>query len=186
MKPRHFLAAAAATLLVAAPADALIRTGVTAGLNFASLGDVEVTDHETTYDSRTGWHAGVFAAGDLGPIGLRAGLLYVDAGSLFDGLADVPGLPDDFDDGFRVRYLAVPVDFQYRVVLPPIRPYVFVGPEFRFDLTSDDAFEENMKSTTVAANIGIGLEAGLPLLGVTVTPEIRYCFDLQELTEETL
>jgi len=186
VKPRYLLAAAAAALLVAAPADALVKTGVTLGLNFASLGDVEVTDQETTYDSRTGWHAGVFAAGDLGPVGVRAGLLYVDAGSLFDGLADAPGLPDDFDDDFRVRYLSLPVDFQWRFVLPPIRPYLLAGPEFRFDLTSDDAFEENMKGATVAANIGVGLEMGLPLLGVTVTPEIRYVFDLQGITEETL
>lgn len=179
-------AAVAALLFGAVPADALLKTGVSAGMNFSSLGDVKVTDYETTYDSRTGWHIGVFGAGDLGPIGVRAGLLYTDAGALFDGIGDTPGLPADFKEDFRVRYIALPIDFQWRFVLPPIRPYLLAGPEFRYDLTSDDAFEGNIKKTTLAANIGVGLELGLPLLGVSVTPEIRYCFDLQEITDKTL
>ena len=72
------------------------------------------------------------------------------------------------------------------VVLPPIRPYLLAGPEFRFDLTDGGDFDSNIKGTSVAANIGAGLEVGLPLLGVSVAPEIRYRFDLQGITGETL
>lgn len=174
-----------AFLLSPAGAEALVDTGLSVGMNFASLDDVNVADAKTTYESKTGWHFGVFAGTALGPLGVRAGAVYLDAGPLFDGLSEnVAGVT--FQDDFDVRFFVVPVDVQYRLVTPAVKPYLFAGPELRFNVTSADDFEGNFKETQWAANIGAGIEFGLPILDIKVTPEFRYSFELTDLTDDSI
>ncbi len=168
---------------IAAP---LIDFGATAGLNFIGLDDIDVLDASTTYDSRTGYHVGGFAEIGFGPLGIRAGLLYVNAGPLFEGLADIPGVPADFDDGFDVTFFAIPIDLQYRIPLPIARPYLLAGPELRFNTTSSDKFEDNFKDSILMGNIGAGVEFSLPIVGLSVAPELRYEFNLEGMTKDDL
>ncbi|MFH1279835.1 MAG: outer membrane beta-barrel protein [Candidatus Eisenbacteria bacterium] len=180
-----FLSAVLVSLGAPQGARAIIDTGLSVGMNFASLDDVDVKDTKTTYDNKTGWHFGVFAKTALGPLGLRAGAVYLDAGPLFEGLSDnLEGvtLKDDFD----VRFFVVPIDLQYRLVTPVVKPYLLAGPEIRFNVTSSDDFEGNFKDTQWAANVGVGIEFTLPIVGVGVTPEFRYSFALTDLTEDSI
>jgi hypothetical protein len=170
----------------ASPAEALIDAGLSGGINFASLDDIKISDARTSYDNRTGYHIGVYAKGGLGPFAVRAGVVYLNAGPLFEGLSDEIDLPSSFEDNFDVRFLAIPVDFHYRLATPMLNPYFLVGPELRFDVTSSDDFEDNLKSTSFAGNIGVGVEFTLPIFDLSIAPEIRYSFDLTGITEEDL
>jgi len=176
----------ASFLGAAPPAEALIDAGVSGGLNFASLNDIEINDAGTSYDNRTGYHIGVYAKGGLGPFAVRAGVVYLNAGPLFEGLSDEIDLPESFQDDFDVRFLAIPIDFHYRLATPVLNPYFLVGPELRFDATSADDFDDNLKSTSFAGNIGVGVEFSLPILDLSIAPEFRYSFDLTGITEEDL
>ena len=169
-----------------APARALIDTGLSGGINFASLDDIDIGDASTSYESRTGYHVGLYAKGGLGPLAVRAGVVYLNAGPLFEGLTDEVDLPSSFEDDFDVRFLAVPIDLHYRLPTPMLTPYILVGPELRFDVTSADDFDDNMKSTYFAGNIGVGAEFSLPILELSIAPELRYSFDLTGMTDEDL
>ena len=171
--------------MIASGAYAVLETGLTAGMNFSSIDDMDVKETKASYDRATGYHIGLFLKGGLGPIGLRGGLVYMDAGPIFEGLSDVADVPDSFEDNFNVRYLTIPVDLQYKFLLPPIQPYLLAGPEFRINMTSNDDFDDNFKSMIVAANIGVGLDLGIPFLGLSLTPEFRYTFDLEDSIDET-
>lgn len=177
---------AVALLLHAGEAAALVETGLSVGMNFASLSDVNVGDASSTYESKTGWHFGIFAKSALGPLGVRAGAVYLDAGPLFEGLSDKLDDPSLLKDDFDVRFFVIPVDFQYRLVTPVVKPYLFAGPELRFNVTSSDQFEDNFKNTQWGGNIGAGVEFGLPILDIRLTPEFRYSFDLTSLTNDTI
>lgn len=179
-------AALAALLAFASAAEAGMGSGIALGLNYASLGDIDVGNSETTYEKRTGSHFGFYFQSALGPLGVRAGAIYLNAGPLFEGLADdLDGSPY-FDDSFDVRFFVVPVDLQFRIAAPMLSPYVLVGPEMRFNTTDAGAFEDNFRSVVWGGNVGIGVELELPFLGLSIAPELRYAFDLTDLTEETI
>ena len=167
-------------------AEAVLETGLSVGVNFASLEDVDVKDGATTWESKTGWHFGLYMKSALGPLGVRAGAIYLDAGPLFEGLSDKLDDPSGFEDDFDVRFLVIPVDLQYRLVTPAITPYLLAGPELRFNMTSADDFDDNFKDTSWGGNIGAGIEFTLPVVGIAVAPEFRYTFDLTGMTEEDL
>ncbi len=165
-------------------AEAIVGKGVTAGLNFAELSDVQVGEAKSTYSSRTGYHIGGFIETGLGPLGLRAGLLYVNAGPLFNGLSEIPGVPADFDDDFDVQFFAIPIDIQYRLVTPFVKPYIVAGPEFRFNTGAPDEFKDNFQSAIVMGSAGIGLKIGAPSMGITLAPELRYEFGIDSLVKD--
>ncbi|MBM3319195.1 MAG: PorT family protein [Candidatus Eisenbacteria bacterium] len=181
------IACAAAVLFSAAGAShAAASSGITIGLNYASLEDVRVDDAETTYDNRTGTHFGLYAMSALGPLGLRVGAIYLNAGPLFEGLSDGLDDPASLNDTFDVRYFVVPIDLQYRLITPALKPYLLFGPELRFNVTSAGDFEDNFRSTVWGGNVGIGIEFKLPFLGLSLAPEARYTFDLTDVTDKEL
>ncbi|MFH1680414.1 MAG: outer membrane beta-barrel protein [Candidatus Eisenbacteria bacterium] len=170
----------------AGAAYGLASTGITIGLNYASLDEVRVDDAKTSYENRTGMHFGLYAQSALGPLGLRAGAVYLNAGPLFEGISDELDDPGSFDDTFDVRYFVVPVDLQYRIVSPVLKPYLLFGPELRFNVTSAGDFEDNFKSTVWGGNVGVGAEFSLPVLNLSIAPELRYTFDLTDVTGDEL
>ncbi len=177
--------ALAATLTIGAQnAGAVIGLGATAGLNFVSLDDIEVGDSKSTYEGRTGYHLGGYIETGFGPLGVRAGLLYVNAGALFNGLSEIPGVPEDFEDDFDVKFYAIPVDVMYRMVTPMVTPYIVGGPEFRFNTGAPDDFEDNFQSSIVMGSIGVGVRIGAPGAGFSLSPELRYEFGVDNLVED--
>lgn len=148
----------------AARAQLIPSFGAAAGVNFASLGDAATVE----LDGSTGYHVGIYA--DLGVAGLsvRPGLFYVRAGSLLSN-----------DES--VDYVSIPVDFKAAFPSPVVSPYAVIGPEFRFPQSSP--FDANTRDFALAANLGVGVEAGGILLP-NAFAELRYGLDLSGLQDD--
>ncbi len=171
--------------MTALPAQAQLRFGVAAGLNYTTLSDLDLGSTRTTYDNRSGWHAGIFVDLGAGPLALRPGVFYLHAGRLFeDGLS--PAL-DAIQDNFDLNFIVVPIDVRLRMATPVISPYFLGGPELRF--RSDDVDLEikealDLRSFNLAGNAGFGVEVSLG--GYTFMPEFRYSFDISGITGDTV
>lgn len=156
------------------PQTASAQLGVAVGGNFNELSDID----SATFDNATGFHVGVFYDLGVGPVALRPGLFYMDAGD-FDANGD--GLSQSFD----LQFIEVPIDVRFNVLTAPIvRPYVLAGPVLRFAQTSDDRFKDSLKEISYAANVGFGIEIGPPVGGFTLYPEIRYAFGVSSITND--
>ena len=165
-------------------AQAQFTFGFAGGLNFSSIGDVDFGSTQAVYDSRTGYHIGVFFDFSGGPLALRPGVYYMNAGALFkDGFSNVDNALTDVDDNFELTFIVVPIDVRLRMGIPFLHPYLHIGPELRF--RSEDAGSEleelmDLRSFNLAGNIGGGLE--LSLGGMRLMPEFRYTFDISGIT----
>jgi hypothetical protein len=162
-------------------AAAQLQFGVTAGLNFNRLTDISFGEAEANFDNKTGWHIGVWAEVGLGPLDLRPGVRYMDAGNLFNGLSDIFEF-DDFDDDFDVNLVEVPILLRYGFGSPVVKPYVFAGPVIRFPSASNDLIEDDFNSPTLAGELGLGLEVALG--GISLYPEIAFTFGLTSFIDE--
>ena len=161
---RPLLPALALAACLAAPrAEAQVvpsvDVGVAGGVNFASLDDAAGLDLETS----TGYHVGLYADVSVLLFQARTGLYYLRAG-------EIEGQDDP------VSFVTVPIDFQLQTPTPVIQAYVLAGPEFRFPLDGLDT-EFDTESVNLVANVGVGVGAGLPLVGPNGFLELRYTFD---------
>src|SRR5690606_22825244 len=83
------------------------QLGVTAGLNFAELDDIDAGDRHATFDNSTGWHLHLWFDLPIGPVAIRPGIRYTDMGDLLDGatIDDLPSISDDES----LRLIEIPV-----------------------------------------------------------------------------
>lgn len=183
MKIHYRFLTAAAVLLVLAqtgPAHAQGGLGVTAGLNFNALSDIEANNREATFDNASGWHVGLWFDLPLGPVSIRPGIRYMDAGRVFqtddEDVFDVPGF-DEFD----VTLVEIPIDVRFRFGTPLISPYVMAGPVLRFPSGGDEN-DDRLESFSYAGSLGVGVEVGLA--GLSVFPELKYTFGISRFTSE--
>ena len=171
-----------ALLLSVAPGSAesaSAQLGISGGLNFAQLDDIDAGDSDATFESSTGWHLHLWADLPMGPFALRPGVRVMDMGKLFED-ASLDDPPDPFDDE-NVRLLEIPVDVRLRLGSSAIRPYAMAGPVFRFNTGSDD--DERFRSFSLAGGAGGGIEIGVG--GMTFYPELKYTFGITRFTEES-
>lgn len=163
-------------VLTLAPSRAHAQLGVAAGLNFASIDDIEVSGGQGNFDNATGYHVGAFYDLGLGPAGLRIGLFYRDMGDVDVTLA---GLRESFD----VTMIDIPVDVRFNVLpTPVISPYILAGPVFSFASTDNDDFDNALTDVQVAGNVGLGLSLNLGV--VRLFPELRYGVGLSRFMED--
>lgn len=163
-------------LLAATTQTAEAQLGIAAGANFNELSDIDTGDREATFDNATGWHLHLWFDLPAGPIAVRPGLRYMDAGAVFDD--DDLVIPDEEQ---AVSLLEIPIDLRYRFTMPIVTPYALAGPVLRFPTGNDDD-GDRLQSFSVAANIGIGAELGLANL--RLFPELKYTFGITRFTEE--
>jgi Outer membrane protein beta-barrel domain len=105
-----------------------VAFGLKGGLNLANL---NVKDPEGSYNSRTGYHAGVFLRGKFSKIAVQPELL------LFTQGTEVKHTTlGDFKDNFT--YLSVPVMLKY---YPVMGLNLQVGPQFGFLLDGERKYE---------------------------------------------
>ena len=163
---------------------AFAQFGVAGGGNFQQLTDIQ-TEPAATVENATGFHVGIFYDLSTGPFGLRPGVFYVDAGEFeatFEGACVVPeGCPPE---RFDLQFIEIPVDVRIRTVAPVVRPYLLVGPVFRFAETSNEALKASLNEFTYAANVGLGVEIGR-LVGVKLHTELRYAFGVSRIFNDT-
>ncbi len=186
-----FIQAAVLTAAVSAlsviPANGQIQFGVAAGLNWSGLGDVDLGSITAAYESQQGWHAGVFLDLKLLVIGIRPGFYYVNAGPLLEGgLSGEETTPIDELTAFDLTYVSIPVDLKLGLPLVLLEPYLFVGPEFKFNTVSESAGEvaEQLESTVIAGNAGFGVAVNVG--GIKLIPELRVGFDISSLFGDTI
>src|SRR5690606_20223776 len=94
-------AAPAACLLILGSAlcttPAAGQLGISGGLNFSELHDIDAGDTRATFDRSTGWHIHLWADLPLGPVALRPGVRFTDMGKLLED-ASIDDVPNPVDD----------------------------------------------------------------------------------------
>ena len=158
-------------LLASATAPAQAQFGVTGGANFSNLGDARVAD----FDQSTGWHVGVFGQAKMAVLGLRASVLYMDAGDaelLCNDIRADCSLPQA-----PVDLVSVPLDLQLRFPLGLAALYVAGGPDFRFPI-EDGQPVFNAQQVNVAASGAVGAEV------LNVFLEMRYVRDVTSYAQD--
>ena len=158
-------------LAVSSTAAHAQRFGVFGGANFEALVNLQGEDFQTGFRMSEGFHAGGFVELSKGTFALRPGLLYQNAGTLFQGLNVLT------TDNFRLSYLALPVDVKWTPPLPYV--YIFVGPEVQYNLSNGipEEFQDVINKVNVRGGAGLGLEVGRFYL------EGRYLLTLTSLTK---
>jgi hypothetical protein len=156
--------------------------GLAAGANFDQLSDIDITEGgRAAFDSRTGWHVEAWFDLPLGPVGLRPGVRYMDAGQLYDGLRDDEGA--NIGDDISINMIEVPLHLRYTFGGgAALSPYVTAGPVLRFPLADEDDFNDDLETVSVAGGLGAGI--ALNLGGIRVYPEIGYTFGITRLVDE--
>ncbi len=171
-------------MLAVSPADrtasAQIRLGVVGGGNFASLSDISANGNPVSFDNASSFHAGVFLDLKLGPLNARPALYYLNAGSLFQGTSVFQ------DDNFNLTYITVPIDLVFNFGIGPLKPYFFVGPEFRIFTPSGvpSEVEGNIRNFVVNGSTGLGVMLSVPGLGFALYPHIRFSFGISDYTDD--
>ena len=171
-------------LCLAGPASAQINQfGFTAGLNFDRLTDVSLNNVDANFDSKTGWHAEVWIdLSLLGVLTVRSGLRYIDAGQLFDG--GFSGIIADVEDDFDINLVEIPILVRFGFPVPIIKPYILAGPVLRFPVGVDNIIDTDLKSLTLAGELGFGV--AVPFAGLTLYPEIAFTFGLSSFTNDEI
>lgn len=167
-------------LSVLVPATAQAQLGVSLGLNFNRLSDIKTGDTRATFDNSQGWHIAVWFDLPLGPVAIRPGLRYMDAGALYQGFRE--DLAQPVSEGFNVSMLEIPIDVRYRMTLPLLTPYLMAGPVLRFPTGSDNEIKDNLKEFSLAGSLGVGVEVNL--LGLRLYPELQYTFGITEFADK--
>lgn len=157
--------------------------GFSVGANFNRLGDIESADRDATLENVAGWHAHLWFDLPIGPVAIRPGIRYMDAGRIFDP-ESTSGFGDFSDqeiiDEQVVTFLEVPLDLRFRMPLPLITPYALAGPVLRF--TTDNNNRDRLEELSMAAGLGVGAELGV--LGIRLYPELKYTFGVTRFTKE--
>lgn len=161
--------------MAATPELTHAQLGVSGGLNFNQMGDINAENVQANFESATGYHVGVFYDAALGPIALRPGVMYRRVGEYRFPEVNVPGdidLPDEAS--FDMSQIEVPIDLRWRVLpLPLVKPYLLASPVLTFP-RAEGELSDGVRSANLTADIGAGAEVRLPGLGLTLMPELRY------------
>lgn len=160
-------------------ASGQVGFGIKGGLNLTTL---NVEDPELSYDSRTGFHAGIFLRGRFDKVGIQPELLlFTQNGelkrTLFNGTAQE-----------RFTYLSIPLILKF---YPVAGLNIQLGPQFGFlidgERQSEDPFfgsgsqdiTEYYKKSDVSVSVGGGydFDFGLGL-------DVRYNIGVKDINNE--
>jgi hypothetical protein len=160
-------------------------TGITGGLNFATLGGSNAPNVSII----TQYAAGVFIEISLPllPISIQPEVLYSVKGSKI-GPNAVP-LAGDLLSAVKITtsYIDIPILVKYYLPSPVIKPFIFVGPSIGFlvsakqeavslGLGTNQEKEIDVKNQTTSIDFGavVGVGAKIPLVVVDLTLDARY------------
>lgn len=150
--------------------------GVSAGLNFDSVSDIETTTNTSenaTLENATGYHLGVVYDLGFGPVNLRPGLFYRKVGTY-----DFPDAESD------VTAWEVPADLRLAILpVPLITPYLLGGAKATFP-QGENEFEEELEDVSYTFNVGAGANISVPGVDLTLQPELRYEFGASDFVAD--
>lgn len=143
--------------------------GIKGGLNYGTVGDLELTSEfvrETfSKENRAGYHAGIFYKINLGGLFIQPELLYTELNTEFTGTTTSAGTN-------VLNYEFSKIDVPILVGLDILGPLnIQAGPSFQYILDSgfEDInidFEDPQNSFTVGYQLGAGITLGQLALGV--------------------
>lgn len=157
-------------------ASAQAAFGLKGGVNLTSL---KVDDPDASYDSRTGFHAGVFMRGRVDKVGIQPEvLLFTQRG---EGTFSLGRVEESF------TYLSIPVMLKF---YPIGGLNIQAGPQFGFLLdgerkyesafgTIKDDIKDSYKSSDVSISLGGGYDFGFGL-GL----DVRYNIGVKDINNE--
>ncbi|MFB6229774.1 MAG: outer membrane beta-barrel protein [Salinibacter sp.] len=174
---RTFSSALVALALVGAIAvPARAQLGVSAGLGFDALNDIETTTNASenaTLENATGYHLGLVYDLGLGAFSLRPGLFFRKVGT-YD-------FPDSQSD---VTTWEVPVDLRVTLLPTPLlSAYVLGGPKAVFP-QGENKFDDALEEVSYVFDVGVGADVSLPGADLTLQPELRYEFGATDYVED--
>ena len=173
---RSIIAVFITVLCFVVPTKAQVGFGIKGGLNLTTL---KVDDPELSYDSRTGYHAGVFLRGRFGNVGLQPEvLLFTQSGDLQSSLF---GTAQE-----RFTYLSIPVILKF---YPIGGLNIQLGPQFGFLLDGEREYDsflgsgkqditEYYKQSDVSVSVGGGYDFGFGL-GL----DVRYNIGVKDIND---
>jgi hypothetical protein len=175
--PLAALLATVVALGTAAPAQA--QFGVSAGLNFNSVGDIKSSNTSATLDNSTGYHVGAVYDLGLGPVSIRPGFFYRRLGQTYE----FPSLNDGASGD--VAAWEVPVDVRVALLPTPlVSPYLLGGAKASFLQSDLDELNNQLEEVSYSFVIGLGANISLgPLF--TLQPELRYDFGATDYINES-
>ena len=156
------------------PAAGQVAFGIKGGLNLTTL---DVEDPELTYESRTGYHAGVFLRGRFGNIGVQPELLlFTQNGDLESTLF---GKAQE-----QFTYLSIPLMLKF---YPIGGLNLQAGPQFGFLLDGERKYDtflgsgsqditDHYKNSDVSVSVGGGYDFGFGL-GL----DVRYNIGIKDI-----
>lgn len=165
------------TAMITSSANAQSAFGVKAGLNLTNL---KVSDPEASYDSRSGYHAGIFFREKFSNVAVQPEVL------LFTQSTDVKStLLGEYQD--RFTYLSIPVMLKFYLVSGL---NIQAGPQFGFLLDGERKFEtrlggqgsNDIKDYYKNSDISLSLGGGWDLpFGLNV--DVRYNIGIQDIND---
>ncbi|HRJ28622.1 MAG TPA: porin family protein [Cyclobacteriaceae bacterium] len=158
-------------------ADAQAAFGLKGGLNLANL---RVDDPEASYNSRTGYHAGVFVRGKFSKVAVQPEVLLFTQGSEVNS-----SILGEFKDSFT--YLSIPVMVKFYVVSGL---NIHVGPQFGFLLDGErkgsflgQTYNYDIKDYYKNSDISVSLGGGWDFpFGLNV--DVRYNIGVQDINDQ--
>ena len=155
--------------------------GVSVGVNFDQLSDIEIDDREATFESKNGWHVEIWVETPPAPLTFRLGARYKEAGMLFDGLNDHTST---VRDNFDVTLLEIPLLVRYAIGPRMMQPTIFIGPVGRMTAISNVEFLSHITTPSIGGEAGIGLQFAVGRL--RLIPEIAFTWGLTNFLDDQL
>ncbi len=166
-------------LTAQAAAQSRPELGLKAGMTFGNISNKGVLPGDL--DTRNGAAVGFYVGANSGVVGFGAEVLYAQRGAKSSqALATAKT---------RLDYIDIPAYLKVNLPTPGVRPYLFAGPQFSFEVKcergngSDCGNRDGESKTDYAGVIGGGVRLG-GSLGLTV--EGRYVYGLKDLKLTTL
>lgn len=175
MKVLKFYAVILLLLFCVTPfANAQVAFGPKAGVN---LSDLKVTDPEGTYNTRTGYHAGVFLRGKFSKIAIQPEVLFFTQST--EARETLLG---SYKDNFT--YLSIPVMLKFYLISGL---NLQAGPQFGFLLDGERKFDtrigqgsSDLKDYYKNSDVSVSLGGGWDLpFGLSV--DVRYNIGVQDI-----
>jgi outer membrane protein with beta-barrel domain len=150
--------------------------GLKAGLNLTAL---KLDDPEASYDSRSGFHAGLFLRGKFNKVAIQPEvLLFTQAGTRTTSISTI-------EESFT--YLSIPMIVKF---YPALGFNIQVGPQFGFLLDGEKKVEsfgvitkrditESYKESDVSVSVGLGYDFDFGL-----NMDARYNIGVKDINNE--
>ncbi|HHV03942.1 MAG: porin family protein [Bacteroidales bacterium] len=145
---------------------------VKAGLNFNKLQDIKIDNPEQSWNSQTGFHAGIGGQYRIPLVGLsfQPEILYSRVRT------DMMERVSEKSYNFRLDYLEVPLNIQWGINILFLRPYVFAAPYVRYALAKGNALEEVPWEDLNRFDYGLSLGAGLEIWKLQISGKYSWSF----------